>query len=208
MPSGVLDTTKHTVYTTPADVLDLTGDEVGQAHCIAATAIIKNYTGMHFDKGNSVTNKVYSGDGGHWLDLGYYPIIAVSSVTMNDTPITNYDTPDEHGNADGYLYRETGWNEGVANIKVSFSYGYSTVPQIVKTIATRIAALLKNERLDNVLREQLGEYTVSFVYDRTTQDLIDRLLVDLPKSSDIFAQGQDSVSQILSMTETLIHEGD
>lgn len=202
--SATLDNSSHKMYTTPADVLDLTSEVVAMAHCIAATAVIKNYTGMHFDKGHSYTNKVYSGDGRYWLDLGIYPIIAVSSVKIDDTAITNYKTPAEHGNADGYLYRSVVWPEGVANIKVSFTYGYIEVPQIVKTIASRIAALLKNERLDNVNQERISDYSVSFVNNRTTQDLIDRLLNDLPKDSKISAQGQDGVSSILSLNQRLV----
>lgn len=201
----------YTFYTTPDEVAALTGQTVTNAHCRAATALIKNYSGIQFDKIHSFTNKVYSGDGREWLDLGYYPIVAVSSVLISDTAYTDYKTPVNHGGADGFLYREYGWPEGVANIKVSFTYGHNEVPQIVRDIASRIAAIIKNEKFENIQEERLDAYSIRYAVteggSKNIEDQINKLLERLPKDSNITAIGQDGTSDILALNERMIRPG-
>lgn len=202
------------VYTTIDEVLALTGVTVTLPQCQAATALIKNSTGLDYDKTHTITSKIYSGDGKYWLDLGYYPLIKITSVKISDSAITDYRVPHgvvsndsgikEHDGPDGYLFRKNTWPESRNNIEVSFTYGYAQVPQLIKDVASRVAALLKNEVLKNIATEKIGDYSVSYVSSQETQDKIDRLLTLLPKDSKITAVGQDETLEILSQAERLI----
>lgn len=204
-------TETYNTYTTPTEVLDLTGQTVTDAHCRAATALVKNYTGIQYDKVHTITNKIYSGNGQNWLDLGFYPIQAITSVQINDTTYTDYKTPSEHGEADGFLYREYGWPKGVANIKVTFTYGYDVVPQLVRDATARIASIIKNEKFDNVQDERINNYSVRYAVSQSgsqnTEQQINAILMRLPKDSNITSVGQDATSNILAENERLISPG-
>jgi hypothetical protein len=70
------------------------------------------------------------GSGRRLLDVGDYPIRSVTSVHVDSdrafgasTEVTDYIIRDA-----GYLYRDTPWPRGVANVRVVAEVGYQTVP--------------------------------------------------------------------------------
>lgn len=195
-------------YTNPDEVLALTGVTVSEIHCDLATSLIRNWTGVDYHaQGNSVTDKVYSGDGNEWLDLGYYPIINVSSVKIDDSLVASGDylAPAQHGQADGYLYKSTGWDLGTGNIKISFTWGYSEIPDLIKHIASQIAALLKKEtQVQNIKSESIGEYSVTYVTGENNRTEVENLLGQLPKHQSITAVGQ--MPDTTSVDEQLLEQ--
>lgn len=191
-------------YVSADYVLSVTNTEVNQDICEAATAVVNNYSGILYNQAHTVQNKVYSSDGGFWLDLGVYPIVSVERVMMNESEITDYKTPQQHGKADGYLYREYGWVKGVAHISVTFKYGYRQVPSFIKLVTAQIAALLKNENHSTIGTEKIGDYSVSYISNQTTQDKINQILQKLPKNMEISAVGEDSIFDLLLDQEKII----
>ncbi len=180
-------------YTNPDEVSSLTGQTVEKVHCDMATAIIMDWVGFDYSQLQAFTDKPYSGDGKEWLDLGFYPISAITNVKIDGSLLDadKYKTPAQHGAADGYLYNATQWEIGVGNITVTFEYGYAEVPELVKHICSQIAALMKKEtQVQNIRSESIGEYSVSYITDEADKTETETLLRPLPRRSSISAVGQ------------------
>ena len=158
-----------------------------------ATSLIIDWVGLDYRQGQELTDQPYSGDASQWLDLGYYPITAISSVKIDDVvlAVSKYKTPAQHNQADGYLYNASGWEEGVGNIKVSFTHGYAELPNLVKHVASQVAALMKKEtQTQNIRSESIGEYSVTYITDEQDKTEVETLLAQLPKKISINAVGQ------------------
>jgi hypothetical protein len=178
-------------YCTAAEVLALTGVTVTATHCTNARYIIDNWIGTDFQNETSVTNEIVSGTGTQWLELKHYPIQSVSKVEVDegsfDAPswtiedITDYKAPAQHGENNNELQYNGTWNKGIGNYRVTYKYGYSAVPSIVKNIAARISAILKKDP-DSIVSETVGSYSVTYGSSQT-KDSIENLLRQLPYGS-------------------------
>jgi len=176
-------------YCTTDDVLNLTGVTVTDVHCQAARYLIDNYCQSNFQN-NTVTDEIVSGNGSKWLKLKYSPILTVTKLEEDQGDFDNpnwveidaedFKIPSEHGEADNLLLCDKGFTKGIGNYRVSYTWGYESVPDIVKTIACRIAAALKQDPDVQIKRESVGSYSVEFSESGGIKDTIDQLLKELP----------------------------
>ena len=115
-----------------------------------ATAIIDQYCKRDFNQHTDQT-EYYDGDGTYWIFLKHIPVISVSSVYIDDDLVDSdeYVVLTEQG---AIRRKEKIWPIGVANIKVTYTYGYASVPDAIKDACTRLVVnmFLKTERWDEL----------------------------------------------------------
>lgn len=109
--------------------------------------VINNYCGWDMLAKNYV-GKLYSGTGDSELDLGVYPITALTEVLVYTD--TSYTDPQDYTSG-AFLVEDEGiiistqgnFNEGRYNVKVSFTAGYdeANVPEDLKYAASYLVAL-------------------------------------------------------------------
>ncbi|GAB7388993.1 hypothetical protein BSNK01_28310 [Bacillaceae bacterium] len=131
-------------------------DELIQDLITAASTAIETYTSRIFVQ-KSYT-ELYDGKGLNYLVLRQAPIVSVSEVKIDDQtlPAEDYAFYAETG----VLRRKTGfWPEGVQNIEVSYTAGYSTVPpDVEQAVILLVAAWFKTDISDfsNLINEAGG----------------------------------------------------
>lgn len=103
--------------------------------------------------------------------LPQLPVVSIASVYENGELLTVDD--DYKLGADGILWRiGRKWAGGIQNVVVTYTHGYAddSIPQIIKTIATRAASRayqsgLRSSETDGVIgiaSQTLGDYSVTF----------------------------------------------
>lgn len=182
-------------YCDVASVLALTGITVTATHCSAARYLIDNYSGQNFQAGaeNTVTNEIVDGSGIEWLKLDNAPILTVTKVEEDlgtfDTPdwsevdwaAKDYKTPSEHGGPNSMLLCDGVWTKGKGNFRITYTYGYAAIPDIVKHIACRIASTIKQDPDAQIQSERIGTYSITYGgQGNATKDQVDSLLKQLP----------------------------
>jgi hypothetical protein len=182
-------------FTNPDYVLELTGQTVNLLHCDFATTMVSEYVSNSkiLQSGGSVTG-IYSGDGSQWLDLGFYPVKTVTSVVMDGNTLvadTDYLTPAQHGEADGFLYSPNNWNNTTrGNILVQFTYDTAAEMETIRFVSSMVAAYIKNQIFTNVKSETIGTYSVQYVTDAMIGNTqIDRYMDMLPRHFSIGSVG-------------------
>lgn len=135
----------------------------------AATAAIRNYTKQHIEQvtGDDVT---FDGHGGTKLFLPELPVVSVSEVVEDGETLV--EGTDYQLGAHGILHRLGGdvWAAGFQNITVTYTHGYSTIPDDIVDVCTRAAARVyqmalrsaEDEGVPGVASKQLGDFSVSY----------------------------------------------
>ena len=120
-----------------------------------ATLAIEHYCNRTFAS-TVYTAEKYDGNGMDTLYLKQYPITAVSAITVNDSALTT----DDYEVDTQSLYKSSGWVQGRRNIAVTYTAGYSTMPEDLVMAATRIVGdMLSDEPINpNIKSEKVGDY--------------------------------------------------
>lgn len=135
---------------------------------VEITAAIRNYTRQHIER---VDNEEITLDssGGRRLFLPELPVLAVASVYEDGTLLTA--NTDYKIGQHGILHRVgRRWAAGIQNITITYSHGYSQIPDDIIAVATRAAARvyqagLRSADSDGVLgisSKSLGDFSVSY----------------------------------------------
>ncbi len=139
-----------------------------QAAITEASAAIRGYCHQML---TPVTDEVITldGNGGTHMLLPELPVTSVVSVVENDKALVVDD--DYRLGRYGVLYRiGTVWASGVQNIVVTYSHGYTTLPDDVVGVCARAAArryqaglrAAMNAGVPGIVSTQLGDYSVTF----------------------------------------------
>ena len=115
-----------------------------------AEGIIDDYAGHDFDE-HEGAEEYYDGDEEETLLLRNRPVIEVTTVEGRNSgafaELTEFDPETGEGNwhvedlSAGILAFEDPPSEGVKNIRVTYSYGYETVPGNIAALAAVLAAI-------------------------------------------------------------------
>lgn len=146
-------------------------DEVASAQFALAvvSGAVRNYCRQRLDLvlGDTVT---LDGPGGPLLFLPELPVISVASVEVDGDPLTVSDDYKLAGH--GVLVRQGRyrWGPGVQNVQVTYSHGYSLIPDVITGVVARAAsrlfqAGLRAEETAGVLgiaSKSLGDFSVSY----------------------------------------------
>lgn len=125
----------------------------------SATDAIKHYCNRDLIS-TTYTNEYYDGNGRDVLYLRNYPITAIASLTVDDIAITSA----EYLIEDQGLFRIGGWwSSGRRNIKITYTAGYTSIPDELATIASKVAGdILAQAVSDPSLQsEKIGDYSYS-----------------------------------------------
>ena len=166
------------LFATVQDVEDFLQVEIGSEQESAveralreATAAIRNYCRQHL---SLVTDDTITLDcaGGSRIFLPELPVIAVSNVVENGKTLTA--GVDYRLGQHGILHRiGRPWTAGVQVITVTYSHGYSTVPDDIVAVCTRAAArafqaglrAAESGAVPGVASKSLGDFSVSYQSD-------------------------------------------
>ena len=135
-------------YCTAEEAKTRTGKTLSQDILNAAQALIESTTRICWES-QTATDEEYVGDGQCWLFLRNYPVSAVTEIKIDDESkdITQFEISKER-NA---IYYGSGWDSSESeNIKITYTYGYATVPENVKLATAQIAILLLSNPVEAV----------------------------------------------------------
>ena len=170
-------------FATEADLEAYTGTTVATDRATllldAATAAIQTYCGQTFTQ--ATTTAVMPGSWDSKLELPERPVTAVTTVIIGDTTLTvdtDYVWDGQHmlhrgTKVDGVLsvngpdYLIDGWGDWGgpgAQVSVTYTHGFATIPGVVKGVCLALAAR-SLQSPDGVNSESVGSYSVS--YSRT-----------------------------------------
>jgi len=171
--------------------LDTTTYDIALTHIIndVTDEIERICNGRRFAS-TAYTGERYNGNNEKFLFLRNYPIISVSSVTMDDETVTaasaytDYDKywiePILNGSKyEGVLFLENKWNKGDRNIVISYTGGYATIPGKLRRAAISLAKeyyhMLRNAT--GLKSESIGDY--SYTMDLMNDKVISKVEIDL-----------------------------
>lgn len=132
-----------------------------------ATAVIKNYCNQEIEQ---VSDDVIllDGTGSTKLFLPELPVVSIASVEVDGVLLD----PTYYALAEnGVLWRKYGtWTVGACNIEITYTHGYSAIPEDVKGVCYRSASRLYQARLKaskvdfvgDVKSVSVGDYSISF----------------------------------------------
>lgn len=142
------------------------GDLNGQA-----SEMVDDYCGRDFEQHGSAESPVsekLDGNGREKIRLAGSPIISVSSVTLNDTELTE-DTDFAVLAAPGILERiDYGvWTRGKRNLEAEYVYGYATPPKAIalvveEMVTTALLEAKKNRAVGGASSISMDGYSISF----------------------------------------------
>lgn len=99
------------------------------------------------------------GYGQNVIVLPKQPVIAVASVTVDGVAVTDY------ARRGASLYRIVRWGGTsyyAADVAISYTYGYTTVPADVELAVLQLAADVYEHPVSNVSMEQIDDYLVRY----------------------------------------------
>lgn len=146
----------------------------------SADAVIAQLTDRLLEEG-TYTDEEYDGGNGRQsiLFLRQWPVTAIASITEDGEALVEGD--DYTWYPDGRVYRHMaaepqhriGWSDGRQNILVTYTAGYSAIPNDLRLISTAIAARIfrmgaewANGVEPGVTRETIGDYRATYVSAR------------------------------------------
>lgn len=185
-------------FATEADLEAYTGTSVATDRATllldAATAAIQTYCRQSFTQ--ATTTAVFPGSFGSALVLPERPVTAVSAVSIGDTVLavdTDWVWDGAHTlyrgtKVDGVLsvngpdYLINGWGDWGgpgAQVSVTYTHGFATIPGVVKGVCLALAARTLGSP-DGVNSESVGSYSVSYSRTGGAVSLLDeeRALLD------------------------------
>jgi len=146
-------------YCTAEEAKTRTGKTLSQDILNAAQALIESTTRICWES-QTATDEEYVGDGQCWLFLRNYPVSVVTVIKIDDESkdITQFEINKER-NA---IYYGSGWDSSESeNIKITYTYGYATIPENVKLATAQIAILMISNPA-NLLSQGLGKINISY----------------------------------------------
>lgn len=157
-----------TIQTTDADpVLDRL--------VTAASTAIQRYCNRDIKSAPYMETR--SGNGGQMLVLRRYPVTAIASLVVDDLPIPKQTKAREPGwvlepARTLHLYGYT-FTRGPANVVVSYTAGYATVPADIEQAALELAALMWKQRSrigdqSKTVSTPMGNETVAYYMQSMT----------------------------------------
>lgn len=137
---------------------DLSDDERAVIALHAASDIVRSEAGQDLtEAADDIV--VLDGTGTDALLLPQLPVTAVSLVTIDDTPFTDYTLANN-----GVLFCTAGsyWTKGRQNIAVTYDHGFTTAefPRDLRMVALNLAARVYDQQI--VSQESVGAYSVTF----------------------------------------------
>lgn len=167
-------------YTSEANVEAYLGETFDSTTTPSSTEIAKfiewadnqidMFTGTKFEP-TTVTDEIIDSNGQSWFRLPKRPIISVESFYVDKAGLGSSNSPDWEARTEGrtssddfVVYKDEGYlyffndvpSAGKANCKVSYTYGYSTVPKEVEYLSTLLVVreILKARLADNAYSSQ------------------------------------------------------
>ena len=133
-----------------------------------ASAAIRNYTKQYLEK---VDDEVITLDspGGYRLFLPELPVLEVTEVIEDDETLTPDD--DYKLGQHGILHRiDQKWAEGIQNVTITYTHGYTTIPDDIVAVCTRAASrayqaglrAAESDGLMGIASKSLGDFSVSY----------------------------------------------
>ena len=117
------------------------GNNIAELFIGSAQNIVENYLGYEIEI--KEYNKHFALHSSNVIKVGVKNITAVSTITVDGTPVEDYYIDDDKIILDQPVISD--------NIIVTFTAGFSTdLPQIIKLTVLRIAALLQTESNNNI----------------------------------------------------------
>ena len=115
------------------------------------------------------TNEFYDGRGELELILKNYPITTLTKVEYYDkitasvTWTLTEDTDFIQYADEGYLYKGSGWANGHKNIRITYTAGYTTVPEdIILALLKLCSYEIMAKGKSGIESERIGDYSISF----------------------------------------------
>lgn len=151
------------------DIAAGTQTDAAERALAEATAAIKNYCRQEIEL---VTDDEFTFDvpaGCEKLFLPELPVVSVASVVEDDETLVVDD--DYKLGAHGILHRiDAKWEEGIQIVTVTYTHGYSTIPQDIVDVCTRAASrayqlglrAAEDDGVPGVSSKQLGDFSVSY----------------------------------------------
>lgn len=150
-------------FATPAELSAYTKglvsptDERSQPLLDGATQAIRNYCGWNIAPAEDVT--VTLDGGGEVLYLPSLRVNSIASVTVNGSPLADYEWSRRTGNLRRPGHRA--FPEVWGGIQVAFNSGYSVVPADLKQIVLQVSTLALSSPT-GATREQAGQVSMSW----------------------------------------------
>lgn len=196
-----------TSLTTAAAIKDQLGINVTTWDSVLATiasgvnAAIENKLGVVFAE-TTYTNEEYDFDKpSRVMVLKHAPVISFTQLQYKDDPMdedsdnwTTIDSGEYKVNlSSGKLVKNTPFERGVQRYRVTYSAGYSSVPDDVTLAADMLgAAIFQNRKSHGVQSETLGQYSRTFTANPTNWQKLgieDLLVAYTGYGLDFFADG-------------------
>jgi hypothetical protein len=153
------------------------GDELLQLILNTAAGLVDDYCNTTFVP-TTVIDEVHDGTGTQYILLLHRPVVSVTSVKIDDVELASDsyevakreghivmpDITDEDRNPRIWRSCQSAqWPRGERNIKVTYSYGYSSVPEAVKMATCLTAATMYQSNLrQGIASESRGPRSVSY----------------------------------------------
>lgn len=139
-----------------------------------ATGMIEKKCHRRF-KQTTYTTETYDGTGTKQLWIRNPPIISITLITVDNETIseaTDYDDydgyriePQVNGHKmEGMLYLSNGWDKGEQNVEVTYSGGYTTIPDDIRRAAVMMIREWYNmyRNTQGFKSESIGKYSYSY----------------------------------------------
>lgn len=141
-----------------------TNDALYNRLIASASDFIRNYTGRDLDQ-RTYTNIIHDGHNGYRMMFREYPVTAVSSIQVDNVPI-----PLSTNLSSGYVFDDTflslinyRFNRGVANVKMSYTAGYATIPgDLEQACIELVANRFKDKSKIGVASKSMAGETIVF----------------------------------------------
>lgn len=157
-------------FATEAELENLTGQTIDTARATIllslASAAVRDAAGITIDQATT-TDQVLDGPGGTELVLPEWPVTAVASIVEIDTDGTETtlrgpadDSPEYRWSRSGVVVRYGTWPCRPRSIKVTYTHGFSTVPDGIKR-ATLLAAARGLASPTGYASESIGDWSGS-----------------------------------------------
>jgi len=164
------------------EVLSITGDAEDDKIINLinrATDIIETYCNGRRFASTTHTNEIYDGTGDYYLPLEHYPVTTLTSVERRtgdfDTPAWEalesafYDLDDDGERGPGMVYHSGGFMEGARNYRITYTAGYTTIPNDLQQACFKLIAFLYTQtKATGMKSETLGEYSYTKADNEST----------------------------------------
>jgi hypothetical protein len=159
------------------DTFPATDDLLLSRLITAGSAFIESWVSRHLLSADYID--VYDGTGGRQLMLLNYPVTAISSVSVDGSPITPPIAPTS-GIWSGYVFNQTGialrgytFPRRMQNVVIAYTAGFTAVPPEIRQACVELVCLRYKERtrIGEVSKSLGGHETVSYSQKDMSDDI-------------------------------------